>query len=221
MRRLSIFLLLSFFVGCGNEGIPQARIRAINASPDTSSIDVYDGDGVIFDGVDYSRNTEYQTLEAESHDLKITFNDSFTTFFDSSKSLRGDTDYTLILYDFQDVAAGVLLRDENDKPPSGQAKIRIIHAAPSLDGVDLYITRAGESLDSQTATLEDIRFREVSDYLQSISGDYRVRVTERNNQNVLADSGDIAIGGGRTYTMLLLDHRGGGEPYEISVIVDD
>ncbi len=221
--KYALFFLTTLFAlaGCGEDaGEAQAKFRVINVSPDSGAIDAFFDESLFFDRVRYPTATEYSEVEADSHDFKLTLNNSFTTFYDATRNLAEDQEYTHFLFDFTENAIGVFVRDDNNRPGSDLVKLRFVHGAPSLDDVDLYITDRNESLADMTPTFENVKFREIPDYVESVEGIYHIRATLRGTKTVVADSGLLSLEAGRIMTILLIDSTGGGEPFQFAVIVD-
>jgi hypothetical protein len=101
-----------------------------------------------------------------------------------------DTDYTVIAYGT--LTAGMALKrleESTATPNSGSLSLRLLHTAPLLDGLDLYITNAS-SLSSLTPLATVSTLGELSDFATLDSGTYRVRLTVAGDHStVVFDSG--------------------------------
>jgi len=221
LARFALIISALFVAGCAeNDGIEQAKLRVVNLSPDAGPVDLLvDGDP-LFEQVPYAAASPYEKIDADSHDIQLTQSGSFTTFVDDRKSFSADDEYTLFLFGFADDAEPKFSTDNNNRPSSGRTKIRFVHAAPSLRDLDVYITQPGDRLEDATPTITDERFREISDYVESVGGDYRIRVTNSESLDVIADSGIFHTEGGQIFTIAVIDREGGGEPYSIAIFTD-
>ena len=218
---LFIVVCLAGIFGCdSNNGVEQSKLRVINLSPDAGPVDLFDDGGPLFENVTYATASPYARLDSERHEIELTQSGSFTTFLDENKSFSADDEYTIFLFDFAGDAEAKFNVDNNNRPSSGRTKLRFVHGAPSLRDVDVYITLPGERVEDTTPTFTDERFREISDYVESTGGDYRIRVTNSETFEVIADSGVFHTEGGQIFTVTLVDMEGGGEPYSIAIFTD-
>jgi len=77
-------------------------------------------------------------------------------------------------------------------PDSGSISLRLLHAAPLLDGLDLYITNTS-SLSGLTPQASVSALGDLSDFVTLDSGSYRVRLTAADDRStVLFDSGSAS-----------------------------
>jgi hypothetical protein len=118
-----------------------------------------------------------------------------------------------------------VLTDDNAAPAAGEAKLRVVHAAPSGGPVDVYVT-APDVVDitAVAPTLTTVTFRSASAYLPLAAGARRVRVTGGGTKTVLLDTTAPAVAlplaAGQIRTVLVLDKPGGGQPLQAAVLVD-
>jgi hypothetical protein len=119
----------------------------------------------------------------------------------ASERLRNRAHYTVVA-----VQDGLrVLHDGRAQP--GQARLRVVHAAPELGAVDV---RLG---DSPVADGAD--FGDVSGYTAVEPGAYAVRVTNPNNGSALAARGAVPLTAGTSSTAFVLGS--GGEPLQVAV----
>lgn len=229
--RSSVTRVLSFsivFIGlvlscssCANDS--SAKVRVLNFSPDTESIDVFDNDGTLFNAISYSEASDYNSISTETsknHEITISPTNSFSILSSSSKSFTSKKTYSIFLFDFGLKASAIFELDDNSNPSSGRAKLRFVHASPSNKNIDLYITSPNARLENTLPAVESINFKRISDYLENKEGDYQIRVTLKGDKNVIADSGLISFAAGKIYTVALIEAPRGGAPYDIAIYLD-
>jgi len=114
--------------------------------------------------------------------------------------------------------------DENEGGQDGQdgqqegaesevARIRAAHLSPDAPNVDVYI-------DGEPA-LEDVAFRDVSDYNELQPGTYDVEVTEAGNEETVLFEDSLEVETG-TYTLAALGEQSGeNQPLSVEVFEDD
>jgi hypothetical protein len=116
----------------------------------------------------------------------------------------------------------LVLEDDNSAPAAGNVRVRVVHAASTLEPVDVYVAPTGSPLPS-AATLADLEFRE-SDYLQeAAAGSYRVCVVPGGadpDDGCLIDETTPVIPAGTVATAIALDPVTDGDAPEVRLLVD-
>jgi hypothetical protein len=169
------------------------------------SIDVTDNGDTLFSSIAFSEVSDYNTVNDESHEFEVTKSNSFTLFGTITRTLKISEDYTLFVFGDGDNSTLNLVQDDNESPGSGRSKLRFVQASTSENGVDVYITQPDELLINTTPSFDNVRFKNISGYVESEGGNYRVRVTKRDSLVVLVDSGIINLESGSVYTLILVD----------------
>ncbi len=201
-----IFLCGLCFSSCSDDD-GSASFNAINLSPDIGPIDVFDNDEILFSSIGYREASERTTMNTDSHEIKVTLQDSFTTLFDRNVNFRDGSDYTLFVFDFGDDVSVVLDLDDSPDPTSGRSKLRFVHGSPTVDSVDVYITGPSQPITNAIPTFDGTNFKKITNYVDSDEGNYRVRVTEKNSPVVIADSGVFITSSGDSFTVLFADKK--------------
>ena len=125
----------------------------------------------------------------------------------TSERLRDNARYTVIALGGGTKTLRVL-RDGQAKP--GQARLRVVHAAPELGKVEI---RLG---DEKVATL--LGFKSVAGYAQVDPGAYAVRVTRPGGGSTLAAKGGVPLTPGTSSTAFVVGS--GGEPLQVAIASD-
>jgi hypothetical protein len=122
---------------------------------------------------------------------------------------------------------GYLTTDDNaTAAASGQARVRVVHAAPSAGAVDLFVTAPGADLATATPTLATVGVRSASAYLAVPAGTYQIRAVPAGTAPA-ARAGAVALnvasitfpsGGART--VIAADAPTGGAPLRAIVLTD-
>ncbi len=219
---LTIVTLSWFFLGCGSGGggeLQPERLRVVHAASEESMVDVYIDDLRVVNDLPYGDASSY--LEIEEGDRQIRFIDSGAfDLIDETQTIEAGLDYTLFLIDDGGTLDELLITDDNTVPDTDQGRLRIGHLAPSLDNLDIYVTRPGVSLSDETPVVSGIEYKSFSAYLDVNVGEVQIRVTNNDSKRVLIDSGEINLTSGQVLSFLLLDEEGGGTPAETLLLVD-
>ena len=206
-----------FLVGGATNGV---RVRLINALPSSTALDFGVDGQVAATGVAFGSASNYVPTTVGSHRLTADGSATGTTLVDFTRDLTSEGAYSLIpapgLAQF-----GALFLTDDPVPASGQAKIRVVHVAPTQNAVSVYVTTPNGDLASATPTVPTLLFGAASPYFLLDPGTYRFRVTPVGSpSSVIVDSGSITVGAGAIRTVLLTDSSSGGLPTTLSIIAD-
>ncbi len=101
-----------------------------------------------------------------------------------------------------------------------QAKVRILHAAPSAGAVDLFVLAPGASLATASPAFTDVAFKADTGYVSLAAGSYDVVVTPTGTRMPAIGPARITVANGGVYTLAARDAVGGGAPLGV-ILLDD
>ena len=241
---LALALMASsiFIASCGSSN--PAQMRVLNAIPDGSEVDVdvngtKDFTGLKFTNVVPTPQPSYTNVSSGSVTVEAFLTGTSTSAPpDSTFSLNGSTQYTVILEGFNNVVqppngpTAVPYTDNNTAPASGKLEFRIINASPSSPGgiVDVYI-EPGPFTGTlpQPPTIPGLEYTQASSYqtvpINSSDGGFDVIVTAAGNPTELIHqnynpSGSATTGGTIT-TLVLVDVAPGGSMSPTPIELND
>jgi hypothetical protein len=204
-KYLAIFFvcIVTFIAGCGgggDDGPGTTHLRVLHASPDAPNVDVYLDNVVVLANVPYPTASNYLNIYAGTHTIKINAAGTSTTVLTVAPSLARDSYYTAIAANFVASIQAILATDDSSAPPAGQARLRVIHAAPDAGPVDILV--------NNQVVLSNVPFAAISNYLAIPAGTYDVKVNAAGTAvtaieaNVVATAGNnysaVAIGALKT-----------------------
>lgn len=218
MRILRILLApLALLAACTNLGVVDlpsgatSGFRVVNATSGVVTAFV-DGEAI---GTNLAAATVSTTFPVAAGAHTIQLQRSGAPGF--PRAIAAPTGGTLTIVGL-DSAGGItsaVLSDTNAIVPAGATKLRVAHMA-SLAG-PISIWRTQPDFASPTRVQFPFPFRDVSPYLQSTPGDWRVMASSEDNTvgsvpmpDTLANSGLITIVDGTSRTVVLVDAPGGG-----------
>lgn len=221
IRQVAVFLLTGAVLAssaCGGSS-HKTQLRAMNATPQESEIDVSLDSNSFASNVAYGTASDYSSVGAGSHTLQIYPPGVATAFIDETISLTSGDKYTVVSANVLSSANTILLIDENSTPASKTAELRIVNASPALGTVDVYIVSPGTNLSTVSPTISGLAFEEVSTY-QSLTAStaYEVYFTLANQKTAQIDSGPVTYTNGEVRTMVVLNGEAGG--YSLAVLKD-
>jgi hypothetical protein len=204
-----------------------ARVRVVHLSPNAPAVNVKlqpvgarnNDDELRFDDLIYGESTGYGEVKTGNTNTEVFITQSGAEVKEQTKDLKENRFYTVLVSDFTTSLDLIFAEDPRLTPPSGSARVRAIHGAPSAPTVDIYVT-APEADLSGAPTLAGVPFQAVSDYLTIPGGDYRIRVTPANTKTVAIDSGSLNVPSGSVLSVIARDNVGGGAPFSFLVLDD-
>lgn len=193
-----------------------AQVRVAHLSPDAPNVDVYVDGEVALSDVSFQTVSDYLALPAGSYALEVR---PAGAAADSDPVIQADATveagqaYTVAAVGLlADISAQVYV-DDLAAPPEGQAKVRVIHAAPDVPAVDVGV--AGQAPDQALVT--DLSFPDASDYLAVPADTYDLEVRPTGTSDVAVPVSGLALEAGTVYTAIAV---GSGADVTVLPVVD-
>jgi hypothetical protein len=203
---------------------PQGRVRAVHLSPDAPAVDVLVDGSRVLSGVEYLDASDYLDVPEGTRELRIEPVGSDAAVIEADVPVAANTDYTAIAVNYVADIEPLYLVDDNTAPPTGSARVRVIHGAPSVVPVDVYFTRPGAAFG--VPSLTNFAFKDVStlpsgaNYITVPAGRYRVGVTPAGDPGTLAIDTELDVPANTVVTVIARENVGGGAPLGLLVLVD-
>lgn len=248
-RRLRVTLLALAAAACGTTDAPDplqptgtaGRVRFVNVITDTTRGRV----NAILEGVPFGVNLTYTLTTPATLGAPSTAN--YAAVLSGNRSIvlkrTADTTVTVATLAFTVAASedrtvyaiggaaasavtGFVTTDTNTTPAAGQARVRVVHLAPTAGAVDVFVTAVGADLSQATPTLAGVAYRGVSGYLAIAAGTYQVRAVPAGTAagsraaNVLINVASLAIPALGNRTIVAADNSTGGAPLRGFVLTD-
>ena len=197
----------------------EALVRVVHAIPNAAAMDVFAGDLVIFDAVNFKSVTRYRALDGKRYSFALR-----PAGMTNAKPLSSNTEgvedgryYTVFALPGDGRTAHLrVVTDTLDQPAEGKARLRIVHAGNDVGNVDVYASGAASALFASVA------FQTVTDYqdVAPVNGRIDVRRVGEANPVVLLPNAHLEAG--RFYTMVVVGsaQTKGGPPLEAFIIED-
>ena len=208
-RRWAIFALLTVLggmmtvvAGCGSSS--RTNIRFVNATPDESSLDFLIN-GNDQGSVSYGTGAGYKVVSSGSVHLQVEATGTTAAIIDTTTTANSKAYLSLFSLNYSFALGKLVLTDDNSAPPSGNFKLRIVNAAPSLGPQDVYIVPAGTDITHVSPTYSSLRFGAASSYSSLPAGNYQVLFTGPGQKFPNVDSGATAFSAGQIRTGLSLN----------------
>jgi hypothetical protein len=200
------------------------RLRVVHASPDAPAVDVL-VDGVrVLENLPYREYSEYLPIPAGTHEVRVNVTGTNTTVLQATPAIMAGMDYTAAAVGFaggKSPALNILLLTDNNALPAGQnIKVRVVHGAPSAPAVDIYVTTPFEALGNKTPVLASVPFGVASGYLEVPASLYQARVAVAGTKTIAIDSHRLVTWPGIIRTVIAVDQKGGGSPFDFIILPD-
>jgi len=202
-----------------------ADIRFIHASPDAPAVDVVVNDDFaapLVSDLTFPDFTPYASVPAASYNVKVTDAATQTVVpIDVDVTLDAATRYTVLAVG-ELASLEPLIAADDPRRVATEAKVRIIHASPAAQNVDIYVTAPGTDINtvSPAANLTNVPFKANTGFLSLAAGDYEVTVVPTGTKTPAIGPAAISVAGGGIYTAIARDAAGGGAPLGL-ILIDD
>jgi hypothetical protein len=153
---LALALCIPLLHACGGAS-DDGYVRLVNASTDYSTISLYESGDAVGDAVASDSVGSYAGVGADTYEFDLRTAGSSSTAASVSQAVAKGDHFTLVGYVDAGTLKTAMLTDDEDKPSSGYASLRIFNAAPAVAAsVDVYVTSTAcaslTSADSPVAT---------------------------------------------------------------------
>jgi hypothetical protein len=200
-----------------------AALRVIHASPDAPSVDVVVDDDFanpVLSGVAFPDFSDYLEVPAGMYNIKVTpEGNPGVIAIDTDVDVDAGVAYSVYASDLLASIAPYVLVDDY-RSIATEAKVRIVHMAPSAGLVDIYVTAPGADISTLAPTFAAVDFETETGYVALAGGDYDVTITVAGTQTVAIGPATIMLSDGGVYTAAARDAPGSGAPFGL-ILLDD
>jgi len=192
-----------------------AYVRFVDAS--ARPVSLYFGNEKEFTG-DSKSVSDYKRVPAERREFALRDDAHMTgdPLAKNSEGLGNDKYYTVVSWDDKGGKADLrVVNDTESAPASGKAKIRIIHAAPGMDAIDLYASGHKDKLASESRFTSASNWQEVD----PVTGPLEIRTSNKNDNPVRI--ANVTLQPGKMYTFVVFGGQKAGEKVSVIPIVDN
>jgi hypothetical protein len=201
---LSVGSIVVALAACSSSHTPTAQLRAIHASADAPNVDLQVNGAVQASNLTYKSASTFFTVNEGTNRIQINPTGTTTSVIELSPYLNRDHRYTALVVGSAATNAPtgqqlttVLIDDLANPPAMGNVKVRVVHGAPAVSAVDIYMTAPGAILPAEP-TIPGLEFKSVAPAsgakaLEVPAGTYEIRATLAGTQTVAFHSGPIAL----------------------------
>ena len=204
-----------------------AALRVIHASPDAPAVDVVVNDGFtapLIEDLEFPNPApnavDYVEVPAADYNVKVTVaNDPGVIAIDADLTLDAGVNYSVYAVDFLANIAPLVLVDD-PRPIATEARVRIVHASPTAQDVDIFVTAPGTDITTVAPTFAAVPFQAETGYVSLAGGTYTVTVAPAGTTTAAIGPIDITIADGGIYTAIARDPLPGSTDLGL-ILLDD
>jgi hypothetical protein len=200
-----------------------AALRVVHASPDAPAVDVVVNDDFanpLVSNLSFPEFTPFVNVAPATYNVKVTDSATQTLVpINASVNPAAGISYTVLAVGNLAAIEPLIVADDPRRVATA-AKVRIIHASPTAQNVDIYVTAPGASIASLAPTLANVPFKANTGFLSLAAGSYDVTVTPAGSKTAAIGPATIAVTAGGVYTAVARDAPGGGVPLGL-ILMDD
>lgn len=179
----------------------EAMVRLVNALPTSPTVGVTSGDLALFSDVKYKDVTEYRQVGDKTADFKLTASSQpagAEPAAENHELLSNGGRYTAIALPEKD-GSGADLKVVRDElvPGSGKAQVRVIHAAPGVGEMDVFIDGQKDALFSGVNYSSEAGFKEID----PVAGTVEIRSADSHKRVVSLRN--VKFETGKSYTIVI------------------
>lgn len=195
-----------------------AFVRYVSDVNAHSNTDLYFGDLRLFSSNDAEKPTGYKEVPAERRDftLRAAGQANGMEIEKNSEGLSDGKHYTVVAFEDKDGKPVLrVFKDDESAPDAGKAKVRIIHAAPAVESVNLFAAGHKDKLAGES------RFSDASSWqnVDPVRGPLTIRTGDAKN-GTHASVPVQALQAGRLYTFIVEGGPKSGEKLHVVDVVD-
>lgn len=201
----------------------ESRIRVIHASADAPAVDVFANGSLVVEALPFKAASGYLSVPPGSYNIQVRVSGTQTTVLSQPLVLLGGTDYTAFAMGSVSGPQPLFLIALGDNllpRPVGTISLRVVHAAASAPAVDVYVGAPWAPVTGATPVLTGVPYGASSLHLDVPNATYQGRVAVAGTKNIAINSPVLRLPGGAVRTLVAVDARGGGAPFEILEFVD-
>ena len=195
----------------------EALMRVVHAAPAATNVDLFAGDLLLFDGLEFKAVTPYRAIDGQRYAfaLRPAGMARANALSSNTEDLRDGDYYTAFAMPGDGTSPNLrIVSDHLDRPASGKARLRVVHAGVDAGKVDLRAPGATAAL------FDDVEYQSVTDYrdVSPLNGAIEI-VGEDKSAPALATI-NSHLEAGRFYTLVILGNARSSPALEAFLIED-
>lgn len=177
-RRFACMLVVSALLlslpGCQSVlGTPVAsQVRLLDASPDASGLDAYQGTAILAYNLGLGTITSYVPLTPGTYNILANQAGTHSQLISATGTFAADAQYTVLIGNSLDALQETILKDQSTASPLGQVNLRFVDQSIRAGALDLYLVPTGSTVVTQKPVVTGVSFNTNTGYLSVPAGTY-------------------------------------------------
>jgi hypothetical protein len=195
----------------------------VHAVADAPAVDVYANGNLLVEAVPFKGASAYLSVAPGSYSIQVKVAGTQTTVITQPLVLLQGTDYTAFAMGTVSGNKPLFLIAYGDNllpRPADKIGLRVVHAAASAPDVDVYVGGPYSPVTGAEPVLKSVPFASTSGHIDVPRGAYQGRVAVAGTKTIAIDTPVLREPGGAVRTLVAVDAKGGGAPFEVIVLVD-
>jgi FlaG/FlaF family flagellin (archaellin) len=189
---------------------PQAQVRIIHATPDTSGLDIYQGPNALAFNLGFGTVTSYVPLTPGVYTINADTAGSKQVLSSAKANFAASTQYTVLLGNSAASLQQLTLTDQSQPTPGGQIALRLINQATRLGAIDIYLVPAGQKLTAVQPLVTGVIFGTNTGYINVPAGIYSLIMLPTGTVPISAAAAiytgpQVTYSSGAARTVILID----------------
>lgn len=181
--------------------VEKTYLRVLHASADAPLVNVTVNDSAVLEGVDYAVGSTYFELDEATYMVAVDAilpTDTATVIGPVDLALDGNMQYSVVAVGSvaDNTLEPLVLSREMSELAAGFIRLQVLHAAPGVPEVDVYVTAPDVVITNESPLLSAVGYKVNSEVLDVAAGDYQIRITLAGQKDVVYDSGTLALAAG-------------------------
>ena len=194
----------------------EALVRVVHAIPNGPAMDLYAGDLVLFDAINFKSVSSYRAVDGKRYAfaLRPAGMTNAKPLSSNTEGLEDGSYYTVFALPGEGSPQLRVANDKLDRPAEGKARLRVVHGGDGVGSIDVHAPGL------VTPLLDNVAFQSVSDYtdVSPINGQIEVRQDGASTPVVTLPNAHLEAG--RFYTMMIVGSSKGTPALEAFIIED-
>jgi hypothetical protein len=193
-----------------------ALVRVVQAVPSGSTLDLFAGDLLLFDGLGFKAVTPYRAVDGQRYAfaLRPAGMTQAKPFSSNTEDLKDGGFYTAVAMPGDGQGPHLrVVNDQLDSAANGKARLRVIHAGSDAGRID--VRAAGAT----AAIFDNLDYQSVSDYRDVTPMNGQVQIVGAGQSAALAAT-TAHIEAGRFYTLVIVGNAAAPSKVEAFLIED-
>ena len=199
-----------------------AGLRVGHLSPDTPAVDVFADQAELLADVSFPAVTGILEVPPATYTVEVSPADQYpgvVAIGPADIPLGAGTTTDVLAVNFLASIEPIVLSDDR-RSVATNAKVRIVHASPTAQDVDIYVTAPGTDINTVDPLLTAVPFKANTGYLGLAGGDYEVTVTPTGTKTAAIGPAALTVDNGGVYTAIARDPLPGASEFGLVVLLD-